>query len=39
MIALGLSRDSEFIKKVMRAINPQKFGKKDKDIDICDENN
>lgn len=27
MIALGLSSDSEFCKKVMRAISPLKFGK------------
>ena len=28
MIALGLSSDSSFIKKVMKAISPAKFGKK-----------
>ena len=28
MIALGLSSDSSFIKKVMKAISPHKFGKK-----------
>ena len=30
MIALGLSSDSSFIKKVMKAISPHKFGKKAK---------
>ena len=30
MIALGLSSDSSFIQKVMKAISPRKFGKKAK---------
>lgn len=30
MIALGLSSDSSFIMKVMKAVSPYKFGKKAK---------
>ena len=39
MIALGLSSDSSFIKKVMSAISPQKFGSKAKNAKTAFEDN
>lgn len=39
MIALGLSSDSSFIKKVMKAISPYKFGKKAKNAETAFEDN
>lgn len=38
MIALGLSRDNEFIKKVMQAVSPKKFGKK-AGVDVFSDDN
>mmetsp|Transcript_42794 Transcript_42794/g.56528 ORF Transcript_42794/g.56528 Transcript_42794/m.56528 type:complete len:114 (+) Transcript_42794:105-446(+) len=38
MIALGLSSDSSFIKKVMKAISPSKFGKKALSKNAFDDN-
>lgn len=39
MIALGLSSDSSFIKKVLTAISPYKFGKKAKNAATAFEDN